>query len=220
MKLKETSQFSKVTWSLVIVILVILAALISVCAWKKTTFPGDLQLTILLQSIYSQPLLSSMKWISFLNGGWRAALLVIISSFIVWWRLGWLEGILIPVAGLTSLVHLALKAIVNRPRPASNLVQVLTLKKGGGFPSGHSFFAIVVWGLLAYFILANIRKRSLRILILIVFILLILLTGLSRVYLGVHWPSDVLGGYLSGGVFLAALIWFYQTWHRRLQPWG
>jgi undecaprenyl-diphosphatase len=55
----------------------------------------------------------------------------------------------------------------------------------------------------------------LRTVVLVGLIALILLIGTSRVYLGVHWPSDVLGGYVTGGVLLAALIWFHRYWKAR-----
>ncbi len=119
---------------------------------------------------------------------------------------------MIPVGGLITLVNTALKLAINRPRPSADLVHVLSPEQGNGFPSGHAFFAILILGLTAYFISINLKNRALRMLVLAALIALILLTGTSRVYLGVHWPSDVIGGYLIGGVFLTALTWFHRTW--------
>lgn len=116
------------------------------------------------------------------------------------------------VAGLITLVNMALKLAIDRPRPSPDLVQVLALEEGSGFPSGHAFFVILVLGLAAYFASVNLKSPVLRTLIVAALIVLILLTGVSRVYLGVHWPSDVLGGYLIGGAFLTAFIWFHRTW--------
>ena len=143
-------------------------------------------------------------------------LVVVIIGILVWWRIGRLEAIMIPVGGLLTLVNTALKLAINRPRPSADLVHILSHEQGNGFPSGHAFFAIVILGLLAYFAFINLKNRTLRMVVLAGLIALILLIGTSRVYLGVHWPSDVIGGYLIGGVFLTALIWFHQTYKARL----
>ena len=153
-----------------------------------------------------------MQWVSFIFGGWHSALVVIVIGILVWWRIGRLEAILIPVTGLLTLVNTALKLAIKRPRPSADLAQVLSREQDNGFPSGHAFFAILVFGLLAYFIFITVKNLSLRAIFLVGLVTLILLTGTSRVYLGVHWPSDVIGGYLIGGALLTALIWFHQAW--------
>jgi len=153
-----------------------------------------------------------MECISFIFGGWSSVLVVVATGIVVWWRIGRLEAIMIPVGGLITLVNTTLKLAINRPRPSADLVHVLSSEQGNGFPSGHAFFAILILGLTAYFISINLKNRVLRMLVLAGLIALILLIGTSRVYLGVHWPSDVIGGYLIGGAFLTALIWFHRIW--------
>jgi undecaprenyl-diphosphatase len=199
-------------------ILACLAALtlaVSIYARFTLMFPGDLNLTVRLQAFSSHLLFLTMQYTSFVFGGWRAALLVIVIGAVVWWRIGRLEGILIPVAGLITLVNTAFKLAIGRPRPSSDLVHILAPEQGNGFPSGHAFFAILILGLTAYFISANLKTHNLRTVALTGLVALILLVGASRVYLGVHWPSDVVGGYLIGGVLLAALISFYRSWRAR-----
>jgi len=196
--------------------LAVLAIAVSIYARWEPRFPGDLQLTLLLQAIDSKSLRSIMEWVSYLTGGWRAAVLVVASDIVVWRYLDRIEGGLVLAAGLSSLLESPIKVAVNRPRPTAALVQVLTTEHGSGFPSGHALFAAVFLGFLAYLAVTHLRKRSLRTLSLAGLLMLILLIGASRVYLGVHWSSDVLGGYLVGAVFLAVLIWLYRMWKPRV----
>ena len=198
-------------YKLIIGFLAILALIMSIFAWFTKQFPGDLYLTLRLQSFHNHFLLSVMQWISFIFGGWCSVLVVIVICILVWWRIGRLEGILIPVAGLLSLLDVPLKLIIGRARPSGNLVKVLSHLQDNGFPSGHAIFAILILGLPAYLIYINMKNLKLRAVVLAGLIALILLIGTSRVYLGVHWASDVIGGYLIGGALLTALIWFYQT---------
>jgi membrane-associated phospholipid phosphatase len=199
-------------FKLIIGFLAILTLIISIYAHFTPRFPGDLYLTLRLQSFDNHFLLSFMNCVSFIFGGWSSVLVVVIIGILVWWRIGRLEAIIILVGGLITLVNTALKLAINRPRPSADLVHVLSPEQGNGFPSGHTFFVILILGLTAYFIFINLKNRVLRILVLAGLIALILLTGISRVYLGVHWPSDVIGGYLIGGVFLTALIRFHRSW--------
>ena len=195
--------------------LLILSMIFSIFAHFTAQFPGDLFLTRHLQSLQNGFLLSFMRWISFIFGSWREALVVAFIAILVWWRIGKRESILILVAGLFALIAIALKIFVGRPRPSVNLVQILSLEQDNGFPSGHAISAILILGLTAYLGYINVKNHTARTVILVVLILSIVLIGISRVYLGVHWPSDVMGGYLIGGTLLTLLIWLYRYWKVR-----
>jgi undecaprenyl-diphosphatase len=198
-------------YKIIVGLLATVSLIMSIFAWFIKQFPGDLYWTLRLQSFHNNFLLSIMKGASFIFGGWFSIVVVIVIGILVWWRIGKLEAILITVAGMLSLVNTVLKLIIGRQRPPANLVQVFYPMQTNGFPSGHAMFSIMVLGLLAYFIYINMKNHILRTVVLLGLIALILLVGTSRVYLGVHWPSDVIGGYLIGGALLTALIWFYQT---------
>ena len=198
-------------YKIIVGLLATVSLIMSIFAWYIKQFPGDLYWTLRLQSFHSNFLLSIMKAASFIFGGWFSVVVVIVIGILVWWRIGKLEAILITVAGMLSLVNTIFKLKIGRQRPPANLVQVFYPMQTNGFPSGHAMFAIMVLGLLAYFIYINMKNHILRTVVLLGLIALILLIGTSRVYLGVNWPSDVIGGYLIGGALLTALIWFYQT---------
>lgn len=101
---------------------------------------------------------------------------------------------------LTSLLKLA----VDRPRPelVSHLVEVLTLS----FPSGHAMGAALTYGTLGVLAAGIAPTRSAKVCLLSLAVAVTLLVGVSRVYLGVHWPSDVMAGWCAGFAW-AALCW-------------
>jgi membrane-associated phospholipid phosphatase len=103
---------------------------------------------------------------------------------------------------ISSSINSILKPVFHSPRPywVSERVQALAAETSFGIPSGHAQNAVVVWGLLA----AWIKKTWAW----IVAILLMLMIGLSRIYLGVHFLGDVLAGWLIGALILWALLRF------------
>ena len=198
-------------------VLAVLATVLCVFAHWEPRFPGDLRLTLLVQSIDSQALDSVMKWVSFLTGGWRAPVLIIVGSIVTWRCLGKREAGLVLITWLSSPIQTVLKLIVGRPRPTPDLVRVFQAEAGNSFPSGHAFLAIVFWGLLAYLAFTRLRRRSLRVLAFSGSVVIILWVGTSRVYLGAHWPSDVIGGYVLGALLLMGLVWLDRKWKPRVE---
>ena len=94
---------------------------------------------------------------------------------------------------ITTLLNNAFKYVIQRPRPD----HIRLIKQGGySFPSGHSMISIALYGFLIYVANKKIKNIYLKILIDVLLTLLIILIGLSRIYVGVHYPSDVLAGYL------------------------
>ena len=108
-----------------------------------------------------------------------------------------LPGFVVALAGAGSS-GLALKYIVQRARPAGLLPAIA--ETGYSFPSGHSVASSVFYGFIA-FILCRLYPRYAKVVVATT-VLVILAIGFSRLYLGVHFPSDVIAGYLLGGVWL------------------
>jgi len=114
-------------------------------------------------------------------------------------------SIKIPSIALSSvLMMFLLKNLFNRPRP---LIPLLGPAQGLSFPSGHAMSSVTFFGLLIYFIWQTKRNLYLRIFIVTCLILLIITIGFSRVYLRVHYASDVIGGFCMGTIWLIISIW-------------
>lgn len=106
--------------------------------------------------------------------------------------------LLITLAG-AGLLDMSLKAGFHRPRPAPFFDT--PLPHSYSFPSGHALFSLCLYGTLAVLLRARARRPATRVAIWLLAIALIALIGLSRIYLGVHYPSDVIAGYA------VALVW-------------
>jgi membrane protein DedA with SNARE-associated domain/membrane-associated phospholipid phosphatase len=138
---------------------------------------------------------------------------VIVAAFLAlgqrWLILGsWLAA----VAGSAVLNHL-LKGLFQRPRPYFE--HPLLIETSYSFPSGHAMESFVVYGMLAYFVVLALRTWESRVGVVLGAALLVVLIGFSRMYLGVHYFSDVIAGYAAGGVWLSALITGVETLRRR-----
>lgn len=108
------------------------------------------------------------------------------------------------IAGLSNL---ALKQVINRARPdATHLVAVETLS----YPSGHAMGAIAFYGFLIYLFYNFKMNTWLKSSIILIFGFLILAIGISRIYLGVHYPSDVIGGFIAGFIWIIFCIILFQ----------
>jgi undecaprenyl-diphosphatase len=103
-----------------------------------------------------------------------------------------------------SLCMSWLKEGYDRPRP--DLVEHGTWVQSASFPSGHSMMSAMVWVTLGILLARTQPRRRVRVFIVSISVLIPLLVGVSRVYLGVHWPTDVFGGWMLGGAW-AVLFW-------------
>lgn len=111
-------------------------------------------------------------------------------------------SLMINLIGVTIINNL-FKVIIARTRPDINR---LVDETGYSFPSGHAITSMVFYGYLIYLIYKYVDNRKIKIPLMIFLILLIPIIGLSRIYLGVHYTSDVLGGFLLGTVYLILFI--------------
>jgi undecaprenyl-diphosphatase len=153
----------------------------------------------------ASPSLTSLMRAASLYGGPAvlipAGLLAAVAFLIKGWRRGALLTVVL-LAG-AGLLNGLLKFSFARVRPASYFNY--PLPGSPSFPSGHALYAASVFGGLAVLITARMHNRVLQVLVWLVAISLILLVGGSRVYLGVHYPSDVLAGYAIGVIWVTAV---------------
>jgi membrane-associated phospholipid phosphatase len=129
-------------------------------------------------------LISSLLWLIFKKKSYVGA------SFYV-----------IAVAG-GGLINLGLKHWFARVRPEGSLI----IEHGFSYPSGHSMGSLIYYGFLGYLVIKSQHDRWLKTVSATFFIMLILLIGFSRIYLGVHYPSDVFAGFSAGTVWLMLCI--------------
>lgn len=104
---------------------------------------------------------------------------------------------------LVTILNQVLKNILQRPRPDGFR---LINESGYSFPSGHSMVSMAFYGLFIYLAYTKIENKNLRSIVCILLSILVVLIGFSRIYLGVHYASDVLGGFLISMSYLIAFV--------------
>ncbi len=173
--------------------------------------PLDVAITRSFQQNRAPWLRITMLAISYPGSSLLLPALVLLTAVVFWAVSTRLEAVF--VGGLSTvslLLNLLLKVQVGRPRPTANLVTIVQAAVGYSFPSGHVMAYIAYWGLLfAFGVILFEGRHWWRTALLITSAAFVVLIGPSRVYLGDHWASDVLGAYLIGEALLGLAVGVY-----------
>ncbi len=157
-----------------------------------------------------QALQPFMAMVSFFGAPWVASISIIFVSFIFLIFSYQREAMFILGTFVADSINVIIKFIIDRPRPGPSFVEVLQRFTDPSFPSAHVVHYVVFFGFLYVVVLSLWRPRKWAgIAISFVFLALIISVSISRVYLGAHWATDVLGGYMLGFAMLWSLLHFY-----------
>ena len=134
----------------------------------------------------------------------------VLAALVRWRRCRQLATAMLAAFPASLAIELILKTIVNRPRPP------LGHGFAASFPSGHVLAAAAFWGLIPPWTYVLARRRGAWLVSVVMSATVLAVVGVSRIYLNAHWPSDVLGGYLAGSLFLLIAEWAVGRPSRRL----
>jgi undecaprenyl-diphosphatase len=174
-------------------------------------FPGDVRISQWLQGSRTAWLTTTMRFAPYIVLGLVGLAVVVRLICLRSWRA------LIFIAstvGAALIVSWPLKELVSRPRPTTNLVEVMVGTQGASFPSGHATFVTAACGFLFYLAPRLVKTPVVMWLLRALLIVIILAVGASRIYLGAHWASDVVGGLYLSGLLLYPAIVLYNKYRR------
>lgn len=192
--------------------------MISVIARNTQLFPGDVAITTRLQKQQNPWLRRFFYAISEIGfPKWSVPQTIGIAG--IFWALRFrLEAIFVLLTSSSSVLNALVKRLIKRPRPTKELVTVVRVINEPSFPSGHVMHYVNFYGLLIYLLATNWRSGKLRNTLISILTGLIGTIGPSRVYLGAHWPSDVMAGYVYGGLWFSGMITLYLRIKSWLHP--
>ncbi len=185
------------------------ALMLSVIARYTQLFPGDVVITAAIQKQRNPWVRRFMIAISEIGFPKLSVPLTIgVAGIFLALRFR-LEAIFILLTTSSNLLNALVKRLIKRPRPTKELVTVVRVINEPSFPSGHVMHYTNFFGLLIYLLLTNWRSGKLRNILIAICTVLIVFIGPSRVYLGAHWPSDVMAGYIYGGLWFGGIMALY-----------
>ena len=196
---------------IVFVIALSFYAVLAILARHYAYFQWDVEINHAIRSIALPGFGSLMIGLSWL-GSDLAPIVLVVGTAVALMAAGFrLEGLVCMIGvSLGSAMNSLLKIIIARPRPDPSLIEVLKQYNQNSFPSGHVTFFVEYFGFLFFLSYVLLKRGRLRNASFVLLGLLIFLISVSRIYMGAHWPSDTLGAYLAGGVWLMLMIEAYR----------
>ena len=187
------------------------SAALSLLAFRTPYLTFDPSITLALQS-FSPGWFSTLMVITSWPGYPPQAAIIVAAlvALIIFMGYRW-EALMALISVMFSMVlNLGVKLIVHQPRPQPDLVHVVRKLSSYSYPSGHVMFFMGFYAFLWYLSYKVLKPSILRTFLLLLFGAMVILVGVSRIYLGEHWFSDVLGGYVLGSVVLLLMIRVYH----------
>jgi membrane-associated phospholipid phosphatase len=204
-------RYRAILFQVALVIIAVTFAGLTFLVKTMPSFAIDLQITKAIQTINFVPfawLMSAVSWLGFSPQDIVLAGLLI--GLIYTLGLHWEAMMSLVAAIFSTAINVLVKDIIQRPRPTTALVNVYATLTSYSFPSGHVMFYLGFFGFIAFLAFSLMKPSLLRRFILAFIGVLVVLIGFSRIYLGEHWASDVLGSYLLGSLTLVTIIQFYR----------
>jgi undecaprenyl-diphosphatase len=204
-------RYRAVLFQSAMVLIVIAFGILTFLVKTTPSFAIDLQITKSIQLITLPSFALLMSIISWAGYGPQVVVITGVLILVIYaLGLHW-ETVMALVAALLSTgVNLLVKDLVQRPRPTSALVNVIDTLNSYSFPSGHVMYYVGFLGFIGFLVFSLLKPSMKRSLLLVLLGFPILLIGISRIYLGDHWASDVLGAYLLGSLTLVVTIELYR----------
>ena len=176
---------------------------------QNQLLPFDIPIARFIQQVNWGPLVYPMELINASAGIWQVLLgaAAVVALFILDRRAGWL----MLIGSISSLFDNLIKLAISRQRPPADLIHILSPTTGFSYPSGHAVFFTWMSFMVAVSLAPKIRPAY-RPILWIVAAVVIVLTCIARVWAGVHWPSDVIGGVLLALGWSAFVLWLPERW--------
>ena len=194
--------------------LVLIAGAFGLLTFLVKTMPSfaiDLQITKAIQQINFPSFAWLMTVVSWAGFGPQVVIITVLIILLIYGLgLHWETVMAIVAAVLSTGVNLLVKDLVQRSRPTAGAVNVIDILNSYSFPSGHVMYYLGFLGFVGFLVFSLLKPSIKRSLLLVLIGIPILLIGISRIYLGQHWASDVLGAYLLGTLTLVATIQLYR----------
>lgn len=175
----------------------------------------DTAVIAFVQGLETPWLTSIMKVFTWIGSGYVVASIALIGFIVLYFVLHYRQQafLLIVVIAGSVIFNSVLKNYFKRERPE---IHRILDANGFSFPSGHSMMAFALYAILAYIAWRNVRTMTSRVVLLLFTAFMIIIIGASRIYLGVHYPSDIVGGFAVSALWVTIAITVYAYFqHKR-----
>jgi len=203
-------QIKRSTAIIIFILLILAFTILSIFIAEHPILPFDVRASLFVQQYQADWLDKVMLAISFFGELPWSLLSVVVVAAIFYWQKHRREGLYITAILVSGLVILGIKNMINRPRPTAFYVRLVEVNRFQSYPSGHVLSYVLFFGFLIILMnhLTSIPKTTRNVITYLSAFLMIFIAP-SRIYLGAHWLTDTVGGFLLGLICLFPLCYFY-----------